>query len=135
MLHTVVPQEEFSNVTRGNELYSVTPQQYNQNQHYNQQMRMNFWQAGAMGLNPLRKRHNVYAPTGYRVLHTRKGQPYLARDTLDQQTVASITEEHARSKLGTFCTWNAIEEEFGLGVRIYFNTCIIVSCFIAPANQ
>jgi hypothetical protein len=109
--------------------YEMTSPSSPMPQNINAQNQMNFWQQGAMGLNPLRRRHNVAAPTGYRVYHTKKGQPYLARETVTTEDV-NVEDEHARSTLGVFCSWKALEDEFGLSVRIYFNTCIMVNAHL-----
>jgi hypothetical protein len=107
---------------------SSSPQPLLDYGHYDQVVTSSsFWENGAMGLNPLRKRHNIPAPEGYRVAHTSRGQPYIVRnDPLTQEEMELIADEHARTKLKLSCSWDEIEREYGLGIRIYFNTNIII---------
>lgn len=89
-----------------------------------QELKTNFWESGAMGLNPFRKRHNIEAPQGFRVGHTKNGQPYLLKGDIEPHELSSIINEHSRTKLGLFCSWDDIEEEYGLGgiFLIFFTT-------------
>jgi hypothetical protein len=90
-----------------------------------------FWGSGAAGLNPFRQRLTaVKPPEGFHVVHTRRGQPFVVPDESNKEIeVGEIVDEHVRKDLPLFCKWLSIEEEYGLGVRLYFDFHIMLIIF------
>ncbi|KAL9648612.1 hypothetical protein ABK040_016245 [Willaertia magna] len=92
-----------------------------------------FWEAGFFGLNPFAtKRRRILTELKnkengskkFKVMRTARGHPYLVKLGVNLDEVKQVQDEFHRNKLPFFSsTWQEIEDEFGLGVRLYFDFC------------
>ncbi|EFC50094.1 predicted protein [Naegleria gruberi] len=75
---------------------------------------------------------------GYIVKMTPKGQPYIVRDkaltaVVSNNNIQPVKEEKEEKKLSFFCRWSAIEDAYGLGVKLYFDFArlmIVLNAFL-----
>ncbi|KAL9654269.1 hypothetical protein ABK040_010301 [Willaertia magna] len=76
------------------------------------------YKQATQGYDPQKSRFTV--PDGFKVLLTKRGHPYIIQEDKGVDSM-EIRNEHNEARLPITAKWSKLENEYGLGIKLYFD--------------